>query len=151
MRVERSYAQPREGLAGKGMPYPKTGDHSRRSVPLSAAAVAALDSQPRRLDTRLIFPAAQGDPMTLHNWRARFWRPALDAAGLDTSRRVYDLRHTFATNALAAGVTTFELSRIMGTSLEMVDRTHGHLARGSAHAIRAKLDAHAAQRDAFGR
>jgi integrase len=142
IRVERAYAQPRKGLAGKTMPYPKTGDLSRRSVPLSAAAAVALDTQPRRIDTRLIFPARHGGPLILHNFRARDWRPALDAAGLAANRRVYDLRHTFATTALAAGVSIFELSRIMGTSAAMLDRVYGHLAHGSADAIRAKLDAY---------
>jgi hypothetical protein len=32
----------------------------------------------------------------------------------------------------------------MGTSVEMIDRTYGHLAKGSEDAARAKLDAHSA-------
>jgi len=57
----------------------------------------------------------------------------------------YHLRHTFATEALAAGVSIFELSRLMGASVKEVDRTYGHLARDSADAIRARLEARAAQ------
>jgi KaiC/GvpD/RAD55 family RecA-like ATPase len=46
------------------------------------------------------------------------------------------LRHTFATFALRAS-STFELSRYMGTSLGMIDRHYGHLARdGREHAIK---------------
>ena len=59
-------------------------------------------------------------------------------------RRIYDLRHSFATWALAAGLSIFELARYMGTSVEMIDRTYGHLAKGSEDAARAKLDAHSA-------
>jgi hypothetical protein len=52
-------------------------------------------------------------------------------------RRVYDLRHTLATFALRAGISTFDLSRYMGTSLAMIDRHYGHLARdGREHAIK---------------
>jgi integrase len=52
-------------------------------------------------------------------------------------RRVYDLRHTFATFALRAGISTFDLSRYMGASLAMIDRHYGYLARdGREHAIR---------------
>ena len=48
----------------------------------------------------------------------------------------YDLRHTFATFALRAGISTFDLSRYMGASLTMIDRHYGHLARdGRDHAI----------------
>jgi integrase len=64
-------------------------------------------------------------------------RPAQEAAGIDPLRRVYDLRHTFATFALRAGISTFELSRYMGASLTMIDRHYGHLARdGREHAIK---------------
>lgn len=65
------------------------------------------------------------------------WHPALDAAGLP-SRRIYDLRHSFATWALDAGLSIFELARYMGTSVEMIDRTYGHLAQGAEEAARAK-------------
>lgn len=58
----------------------------------------------------------------------------------------YVLRHTFASNALAAGVGTFELARVMGTSLEMIERTYGHLVRGADDAFRSRLDAFAASR-----
>jgi hypothetical protein len=58
-------------------------------------------------------------------------------AGINPVRRVYDLRHTFATFALRAGISTFDLSRYMGASLAMIDRHYGHLARdGREHAIK---------------
>ena len=56
------------------------------------------------------------------------------------------LRHTFASNALAAGVGTFELARVMGTSLEMIERTYGHVVRGADEAFRSRLDAFSADR-----
>jgi hypothetical protein len=43
------------------------------------------------------------------------------------------------------GVDIFELARLMGTSVRMIDRTYGHLARDSEDAIRAKLEARAAR------
>jgi hypothetical protein len=82
----------------------------------------------------------------LHNWRAREWIPAVDAAGVGKGRRIYDLRHSFATEALAAGVLVYDLARIMGTSVRMIDLTYGHQARGSEDATRALLDARAAAR-----
>ena len=56
-------------------------------------------------------------------------------------RRIYDLRHTYATWSLAAGIDIFTLARRMGTSVKMIDRTYGHLARDSEQAIRSRLDA----------
>jgi integrase len=61
--------------------------------------------------------------------------------GIEPLRRIYDLRHTFATFALRAGISTFDLSRYMGASLTMIDRHYGHLARdGREHAIRLSAD-----------
>ena len=130
--VRRRYAR------GRATPYPKTA----RRVPLSARALAAVESLPPRLDTALLFPAAEGGPIELNNWRRREWHPALEAAGL-RQRGPYQLRHTFATEALAAGVSIFELARVMGASVRTIDRHYGHQARNSDDAIRARLNARA--------
>jgi integrase len=84
-----------------------------------------------------VFSSPSGNDLELHNFRLRDWKPAQRQAGIDPVRRVYDLRHTFATPALRACISTFDLSRYMGASLTMIDRRHGHLARdGREHAIR---------------
>ena len=115
---------------------PKT-QASLRAVPLQTNALAALDQLPSQPDSPLVFPSPSGGYFDLHNFRNRHWRPAQHAAGIEPLRRIYDLRHTFATFALRAGVSTFDLSRYMGTSLAMIDRHYGHLARdGREHAIR---------------
>jgi integrase len=108
-------------------------------VPITTRAIEALDVIPRRLNSRLIFPTARGGYIDLENWRRRDWRPALEAAGVPR-RRVYDLRHTFATHALAAGLSIFELARYMGTSVRVIDQTYGHLAHGSEAEARRRMD-----------
>ena len=106
----------------------------------TARAMEAIAALPPRVDTALLFPAPEGGYLGIENWRTRCWYPALEAAGI-SKRGPYHLRHTFATEALAAGVSTFELSRVMGTSIAD-DRPHyGHLARDSEDSIRARLDA----------
>jgi hypothetical protein len=50
---------------------------------------------------------------------------ALDAAGL-SSRRLYDLRHSFASNALAAGISLHELSRYRGASVRVLEMQTRH-------------------------
>jgi hypothetical protein len=78
--------------------------------------------------------------VNINNWRNRRWTPALAAAGV-AHRRVYDLRHTYATWSLAAGVDIFTLARRMGTSVKMIDRTYGHLVAGADVYERELLDA----------
>ena len=54
---------------------------------------------------------------------------------------LYDLRSTFASNALAAGVTMFELARIMGTSVKMIEQHYGTLIDTAHDAILSRLEA----------
>jgi integrase len=124
---------------------PKT-EASRRAVPLQTIALDAIARQSSR-QSGLVFPAQRGGYLDLHNFRNREWKPAQVAAGVEPLRRIYDLRHTFATFALRAGISTFELSRYMGASLTMIDRHYGHLARdGREHAIRLLDELSAGQR-----
>ncbi len=125
---------------------PKT-EASRRAVPLQTIALEAIGRQPVSRDSGLVFPAERGGYLDLHNFRNREWKPAQLAAGVEPVRRIYDLRHTFATFALRAGISTCDLSRYMGASLTMIDRHYGHLARdGREHAIRLLDELSAEQR-----
>ncbi len=56
-------------------------------------------------------------------------------------RSPYSLRHTFATFAIGAGVSLFELARFMGTSVEQIDKTYGHLLPDTLERARTALDA----------
>jgi hypothetical protein len=51
------------------------------------------------------------------------------------------MRHTFASVAIAAGIPTFEIARMTGTSVLMIEKTYGHLLadaldRGGARGVR---------------
>ncbi len=81
--------------------------------------------------------------MNLDNFRRREWDPAVEASSITTPARIYDLRSTFASNALAASVSLYEVAQVMGTSVRMIERHYGTLLQGSGDAIRAKLDAFA--------
>jgi len=129
--VARRYASGR--LTG----YPKT---VRRRVPLTPVALDALRGLPPRLDSQLLFPSPGGGHLRLDNWAMRVWRPALDAAGVQR-RGPYHLRHTFATEALAAGVSIFELARLMGSSVETIDRHYAGFVRESEGRLRDLLAA----------
>jgi hypothetical protein len=78
-------------------------------------------------------------PCDLANLRRRVWRPAAIASGIREPARLYDLRSTFASNSLAAGVTVFELARLMGTSTTMIERHYGTLVEGAGADIARRL------------
>jgi integrase len=113
---------------------------SLRTVPFPAPALAALEMLPPRIDTALLFPGARGGYLNLNKWRRDAWTPAVRAAGLE-HRSPYALRHTFAAWSIAAGIGLFELARFMGTSVEQIDRTYGHLLPDSIDRARDALDA----------
>jgi hypothetical protein len=73
--------------------------------------------------------------------------PCIEAGGIGRPARIYDLRATFASNALAAGIGAFELAKVMGTSIEMIERHYGTLLDGAGAGIAARLTAFQAEPD----
>lgn len=132
--VERVYSQ--------GLLKPCGKSSRQRGACLCASASSTRSTASLRAWTHpLLFPAARGGYVELNKWRSREWTPALRAAGID-HRRIYDLRHAYATWSLAAGVSLFALSRRMGTSLAMIDQPYGHLAPDAEERERELLDAY---------
>jgi integrase len=89
----------------------------------------------------------RASPRVLANFRRREWAPAIEASGVQRPARIYDLRSTFASNALAAGVSVFELARVMGTSVAMIERHYGTLIEGAGLDIARRLTAFEAQQE----
>ncbi len=51
------------------------------------------------------------------------------------------MRHTFAAFAIAAGIPTFEIARMMGTSIVEIEATYGHLLPDAIDRGRTALEA----------
>jgi integrase len=90
-----------------------------RAVELTNVALEALDLLPTPLHRdQLVFPGARGGILDTHAWSRQGKRPgpwtlALAAAGLDY-REPRQMRHTFATLALADGASIEWISKTMG-------------------------------------
>jgi integrase len=118
---------------------------SNRAVPLQAKALEALDRLPPSANP-ILFPNARGGRIDFRSFGRRHWKPAQEAAGIEPHRDLYDMRHTYATFALRAGVPVVAVSRFIGSSIAMIDRHYGHLANDSRQHAVALLDALALER-----
>jgi integrase len=63
----------------------------------------------------LLFPSPRGRPWGVRNFYRAIWEPAREKAGV--SFTLYDLRHTFSSRLLAAGIPLVEVAAWMGHSL----------------------------------
>jgi integrase len=166
--AERVVTVRRVYSSGEWRDAPEKGKGARRRVPLRAKVIEALADTgrlgPGKDPDALLFPSNRGGPIDLHNWRERYWKPAVIDAGFGERVEVerdgkivevekatvtpYVMRHTYAAWALAAGVNIYTLARWMGTSVKMIDETYGHLARDAEDFERDLMDKYDAVLDA---
>lgn len=107
---------------------PKT-KASRRVITLprfvceEIAPLAGNGTQP----DELVFLSPDGKPVRASLFRARFWTPAVNAAGL-APLRIHDLRHTAVSLWIAAGANPKQVAVRAGhTSVAVVLDRYGHL------------------------
>ena len=106
-----------------------------------ATSGESLDAMPVRIDTSVLFPAPRGGYIDLEKFRYREWTPALKAAGL-RHRRIYDLRHTYASWSLAADVAPAKLAKMMGTSIIQIGDTYHRFLREDEERYGSTLDSY---------
>jgi integrase len=88
-----------------------------------------------------VFTAPQGGPLRVTAFRARVWRPATRAAGLD-GLRIHDLRHTAVALWIAVGANPKEVAARAGhSSVSFTLDRYGHLYPEADTALRDRLDA----------
>jgi site-specific recombinase XerD len=89
----------------------------------------------------LVFASSEGTPFQLNNLRRRHMIPVLEAAKLDETLSLYDLRHTFCTLALAGGLDPKEVSMMMGhSSVAFTQDRYQHVLPSMREATSNKLE-----------
>jgi len=131
----------REQFTHGAVTTPKT-DAGRRYVPIDPDTMKQLRrwrAVARRpadsLD--LVFPTSTGNHQSASNVNSRGFKPALKLAGLPSSIRFHDLRHTYASVAIAADVPLNDLKVVLGhSSISVTADIYGHLVDSSHDRIR---------------
>lgn len=113
-------------------------DRGRRVVPLGDAAMSVAERLPR---SGVVFPAPGGGRWTRSAFDWNVWHPALRRAGVWC--RWHDLRHTFASWMIRAGVHPKVLQELLGhASISVTMDIYGHLFPSAGReAVRALDDA----------
>ncbi|HZT66035.1 MAG TPA: site-specific integrase [Acidimicrobiales bacterium] len=113
------------GRVHEGPPKTSAGQRTMR-LPASVAAELSghLD---RHGGDPYVFPHADGGVLRAEEWRRRFWRPAVAAAGV-APLRPHDLKHSGVAFLAAAGVDPSEIARRAGhASVAFTYDRYGHL------------------------
>jgi integrase len=141
LTIERSLARVGRRTGSSKLIYqePKT-EQSRRVLHMPALVVAALREQRRRQaelrlhvgadwqDRGLVFTTSKGTPLEAANVH-REWKRLLATAGLPTSVRLHDLRHSSASLLLNLGVPLKVIQQILGhSSIKVTADIYAHLA-----------------------
>jgi len=90
----------------------------------------------------LVFQSPQGQMWRADNFRGRIFKPAVKRAELD-GLRFHDLRHTYASLLIAAGVGPMVVAQQMGhADARLVLQRYGHLYPGATAQAATSLDAY---------
>ena len=101
-----------------------------RTVWLSSPARRILDELPRR--GRWMFPSPRGEGHLSKGTLGHFWYAIRREAGIEDVR-LHDLRHSYASIALAHGETVLTIGRLLGHSDSATTLKYTHLADAWVH------------------
>ena len=103
-----------------------------RAVQLAPPAVRLLEDMPRRAGSPWVFPGRNRDGRYSAGGIDKAWQAVREAAKLEDVR-IHDLRHSFASRALALGETLPVIGKLLGHSDIETTARYAHLARDSIH------------------
>jgi integrase len=149
--VQRSLYR-RKGARAFEFTEPKT-QSSRRNIALAPSTVTALrehrkDQNLQRLAAgseyeahQLVFAGPTGRPPQYRNLIRHHFKPLLAKAGLPSSTRLYDLRHSCASLLLEVGENTKVIALRLGhASIRTTLNTYGHLGPNMQQEAATKLE-----------
>lgn len=150
-----------EPALGLIKPYPKS-KKPRHVGPTPSWVIEALDELEKAFpDTHgcgmrhgasnvicksgLVFRTKDGGPLDGLNMLRRHWKPAQERAGVSPVGTLKDLRHTFASWLVQAGVPLQEVQRLLGHASIVTTQRYAHLGDSQNAAVLRALEAQGGQ------
>lgn len=114
-----------------------TGKTGPRTVAISTAAATFFnDASKDKIGNAPMLATSYGQRWNKDIWKKVF-KESVTAAKLPDTVVMYCLRHTAISEMILAGMDSFVVAKLSGTSVAMIEKTYGHLKHS---VIRAKLD-----------
>ncbi len=114
-----------------------TGKTGRRTTGISTAAKTFFDTLILDVDGNLpMLRKADGERWDKDAWKYPF-RDAAATANLPDDVVMYSLRHTAISEWIRNGIDTFQIAKMVGTSMAMIEKHYGHLRHAD---VTARLD-----------
>ena len=110
------------------LPDSKTG---AKVIPLGAAALEAISDIPRIEDNPYVFPGENGKHFV---GLQKVWQHIRKRAGLEDVR-LHDLRHSFASVAVAGGSSLYLVGKVLGHEQASTTERYAHLADDPLRAV----------------
>ncbi len=116
-------------LINRILTVPRSKSGESRRIPLNDDVLDILRGLPSRLKSAWVFPSGTGEtPMDAQNFYNRVFVPALERAGIDDFHW-HDLRHTFASRLVMAGVDLRTVQEVMGHKTQAMTLRYAHLSQ----------------------
>ena len=118
-------------------------DRAVRDVPVTSRTLSVFKRRLSNAKGEFLFPRRVGNG---YDWSRPMTelepahRRALQASGIKPPFRLYDLRHTYGTRAVEAGIDVFSVAKLMGhADLRITDR-YVHLSKGHLEVAQKRIE-----------
>jgi integrase len=111
VNLEAGTLQIKRSVFNAQISQPKTAS-GRRTIRLSKLAIQALKQHEQECEW--VFCTSKGTTINVNNLRYRSWKRLLRKAGLPSTTRIHDIRHSAATLLLGKGVPVKVVSEMLG-------------------------------------